>query len=64
MDLLVEKLADERFQLLERMATRAVELIFEHTPLVDSITMTVRKLRPPVASHLESTGVRIHRHRS
>ena len=62
-DLLVERLASERFQLLERMATRAIELIFDETPLIESITMTVRKLRPPVASHLDSTGVRLHRSR-
>lgn len=64
-DLLAAKLTDERFQLLERLATRVAELVFDHTAseggVVDAITVTVRKLRPPVAAHVDTTGVRIHR---
>lgn len=61
-DLLVERLADERFLLLERFAARVVELVFEHTG-ADRVTVAVRKLRPPVAAHVDTTGVRIHRQR-
>ncbi len=61
-DHLVETLAQERFQLLERLATRVTELVFAGTD-ASAVTATVRKLRPPVAAHVETTGVRIHRER-
>jgi len=38
------------------------ELVFASTE-VDEVTVTVRKLRPPVAAHVDTTGVRIHRRR-
>lgn len=59
-DVLVERLADERFMLLERFAARVVELVFTNTD-ADEVTVAVRKLRPPVAAHVDTTGVRIHR---
>ena len=59
-DMLAAKLAEDRFQLLERMAARVAELIFESVD-VDEVTVTARKLRPPVAAHVDTTGVRIHR---
>lgn len=61
-DVLAGKLAEDRFQLLERMAARVAELIFE-SAAVDEVTVTARKLRPPVAAHVDTTGVRIHRAR-
>ncbi|MEM7272892.1 MAG: dihydroneopterin aldolase [Actinomycetota bacterium] len=61
-DVLAGALADERFQLLERMAARVAELLFEHSS-IDAVTVTARKLRPPVAAHVDTTGVRIHRSR-
>lgn len=62
-DVLVEHLATESFLLLERFAGRVAELIFEHTGAV-AATVTIHKLRPPVAAHVDSTGVRIHRRRA
>ncbi|MGI9598622.1 MAG: dihydroneopterin aldolase [Acidimicrobiales bacterium] len=62
-DVLRAKLDDERFQLLERMAARVAELIFEHSEVREA-TITARKMRPPVAAHVDTTGVRIHRTRS
>jgi dihydroneopterin aldolase len=59
-DVLRAKLADERFHLLERMSARIIDLIFEHSE-VQAVTVTSRKLRPPVAAHVDTTGVRIHR---
>lgn len=61
-DSLAAALADERFQLLERMVARVGELVFATTS-VDAVTVTARKLRPPVAAHVDTTGVRIHRTR-
>lgn len=59
-DVLAEKLDVERFALLEKMTTRVAELVFAHSA-VDEVTVTARKLRPPVAAHVDTTGVRIHR---
>ena len=60
----VEKvLTGERFTLLERVATRVVETVLAEHPPVDSVTVTVRKLRPPVAALLSTAGVRITRGR-
>lgn len=55
-------LSAEQLQLLERLAGRTCELILED-PLVNAVTVTVRKLRPPVPSHVASTGVTIRRTR-
>lgn len=54
---------DEQFGLLERFATRIGEEILS-APRVQAVTVSVRKLRPPVPQHLESSGVRIHRERA
>ncbi len=60
---IADRLHDERFQLLERMAGRVADIVFEH-PLVQEVTVVARKLRPPVPQHVDTTGVRIHRQRS
>ena len=56
-------LTNERFTLLERLAQRLCDVL-----LVDErvrcVTISVRKLRPPVPQQLETTGVRITRGRS
>jgi dihydroneopterin aldolase len=52
--------AEERFTLLERMATRIADVV-GGDPRVTSVTVAVRKLRPPVALHLATVGVRITR---
>ena len=56
-------LAGERFTLLERVATRVAETVLDQQPLADSVTVSVRKLRPPVPSLLVTSGVRITRGR-
>ncbi len=60
---LAEVLHDERFTLIERMATRIAELTLAEFPRVESITVVARKLRPPVPQHVDTTGVRIRRSR-
>jgi len=52
----------ERFSLLERMETRITEVVFADDRVL-AVTVTVRKLRPPVPQHLETTGVSIRRTR-
>ena len=54
---------DERFDLLERFATRIAELVLREPP-VSAVTVAVHKLRPPVPQQLDSSGVRIHRAKS
>lgn len=46
--------------LLERLAGRIAEVLLDH-PRVDEVDVTVRKLRPPVASQLDSSAVTLHR---
>lgn len=52
----------ERFQLMERMAERICEVTLVDER-ISAVTVTVRKLRPPVAQQLETSGVRIRRSR-
>lgn len=59
-DRLLAQLSSERHHLVERLAQRAMELVFED-PLVAEATVRVRKLRPPIAAAIDTTGVRIHR---
>lgn len=61
---LAERLADERFMLLERLARRTADLIMDTAPLVEAVTVTVAKMRPPLPVHIDTTGVRIHRLRA
>ena len=51
----------ERFTLLERLAERIAEEVGADDR-IESVTVAVRKLRPPVALQLSSAGVRITRH--
>jgi dihydroneopterin aldolase len=60
---LAELARDEQYGLLERFAARAADVVLA-TPLVTAVTVRIRKLRPPVPEHLESSGVRIHRTKS
>jgi dihydroneopterin aldolase len=62
-DLLADNLGQERFLLLEKMAQRTAELILG-SPLVEAVTVSVAKMRPPIPLHIDTTGVRIHRTRS
>jgi dihydroneopterin aldolase len=50
----------ERFTLLERLAQRIADEVGAD-PRVESVTVTVRKLRPPVPVDLATAGVRITR---
>lgn len=52
----------ERFTLLERLASRIAEVALADDR-VESVTVAVRKLRPPVPQQLTTSGVRITRTR-
>jgi dihydroneopterin aldolase len=51
-----------RFTLLEAMADRIAQQVLVD-PRAQAVTVTVRKLRPPVPQHLETSGVSIRRGR-
>lgn len=54
--------SEARFTLLERLAERLAELLLGDER-VASVTVAVRKLRPPVPQDLATSGVRITRER-
>jgi len=51
------------FALLEALATHLANAILEADRRIDEVTVAVRKLRPPVAQQLSTSGVRITRGR-
>jgi len=51
----------ERCRLLERLAERIASRVADVDPRIRAVTVTVRKLRPPVPVDLASAGVRITR---
>jgi FolB domain-containing protein len=61
-DLVERVVRTERFGLLERLAARLAEVVLGD-PRVGSVTVAVRKLRPPVPHLLDTAGVRITRGR-
>lgn len=55
-------ITQERFALLERLAQRLCDVVLADERVV-SVTVSVRKLRPPVPQQLATSGVRITRGR-
>ncbi len=53
-------LTDERAALMERVAQRIAEVVLADERAL-AVTVTVRKLRPPVPQHLDTSGIRIRR---
>lgn len=49
--------------LLEHLAERLAAAVLDGDQRVEAVTVSVRKLRPPVPEHLASAGVRVHRGR-
>ena len=53
--------ANERHALLERIAARIADRVLAEDDRITAITVTIRKLRPPVPVQLDSAGVRLRR---
>jgi dihydroneopterin aldolase/2-amino-4-hydroxy-6-hydroxymethyldihydropteridine diphosphokinase len=53
----------ERWQLLERLARRVADEVLAADGRVHAVTVTMRKLEPPVPHDLASAGVRLRRER-
>jgi 7,8-dihydroneopterin aldolase/epimerase/oxygenase len=51
------------YQLLEALAGRLADALLIGDSRLESVEVTVRKLRPPLALHVASTGVRVTRSR-
>jgi 7,8-dihydroneopterin aldolase/epimerase/oxygenase len=62
-DQVAATVAGNRPQLLERLARLVADAVLSGDPRVDDVTVVVRKLRPPVAHPVASTGVRVTRTR-
>jgi 7,8-dihydroneopterin aldolase/epimerase/oxygenase len=62
-DQVAATVASNRPQLLERLARLVADAVLAGDPRVDDVTVAVRKLRPPVAHPVTSTGVRVTRTR-
>lgn len=52
------------FALLEALAQRIAEVVLAVDDRIAEVTVSVRKLRPPVAQHLATSGVRVTRART
>ena len=61
-DAMARVVGSERYALLESLAERMAEVAMADER-VRTVTVTIRKLRPPVAAHLDTAGVRITRSR-
>lgn len=58
-----EVVAGGRWTLLERLADQTAVTVLAADPRVQEVTVAVRKLRPPVAHDLSTSGVRVTRGR-
>lgn len=56
--------AGTSYALLEALAERLAHELLATDPRIDHLSVSVRKLRPPVAQQLSTSGVRITRSRS
>jgi dihydroneopterin aldolase len=55
--------AGRSYQLLEALAGRLADVLLVTDARLEAVEVTVRKLRPPLALQVESTGVRVRRTR-
>lgn len=62
-DAVEEIVASTRYALLEALAERIATTVLQQDQRVGAVTVSLRKLRPPVAQPLDTSGVRITRRR-
>ena len=62
-DLVAQVVGDERHALLERVVQRIADVILAEHPTVEQVTVTIRKLRPPIAHDIDTSAVRVTRRR-
>jgi 7,8-dihydroneopterin aldolase/epimerase/oxygenase len=61
--LAADVVAQRSFQLLEALAGRLADALLAADHRLEAVAVTVRKLRPPLALEVASTGVRVYRSR-
>ncbi len=61
--LAADVVAGRSFRLLEALAGHLADALLAADRRLEAVTVTVRKLRPPLALDVASTGVRVHRTR-
>lgn len=62
-DAVAATVASRRWVLLEHLVDRVAAAVLDADPRIDEVRVTVRKLRPPVAHDLATSGVRLTRRR-
>jgi dihydroneopterin aldolase len=62
-DAVVASVQGEHADLLEHLAARVADVVFATSALVEAVTVTIRKLRPPVPVDLAWAAVTIRRRR-
>ncbi len=62
-DAVAQAVTTTSFKLLEALGSRIAEDLLALDPRLQAVTVWVRKLRPPVAQQLDTSGVRISRSR-
>jgi len=63
-DRVVGLVAGERFALLEALATSVTDAVLAIDGRLSAVTLTLRKMRPPLAADVSSVGVEMRRVRS
>ncbi len=56
-------MSGSRYGLLEALAEAVAATVLSQDPRITEAVVGVRKLRPPVAQHLDTSGVRLTRRR-
>ena len=63
-DAILKICSTEKFFLIEKFAQRITESLFQTNSKIDAVSLTVRKVRPPLEADVETAAVRIRRERS
>jgi len=60
---LIDVGTQRQFRLLEALAAHMADVVFEEFPAVESVTLRVQKMCPPMNAIVASVGVEIYRRR-
>jgi 7,8-dihydroneopterin aldolase/epimerase/oxygenase len=63
-DAVAAAVAGPHTNLIEHLAERVAKVVLDASPRSTATTVSVRKLRPPVAVHMDSAGVTVRRSRN
>jgi dihydroneopterin aldolase len=63
-DIVSRAFSEKRQKLLETLATRVAERVFEHFPIVLAVEVTIRKPSAPIEAVFDSVEIQIRRSRN